>query len=540
MADKTVTVRPSGGDYTSLQAAITGEVSANANLVTMAGILYIRKQGTWSSASDTTTVTVDGFTTSAAYYVCIIDESTGAETIAVSSGNGLYLNDPYSRAYGVTSSAGYYGIYIGQTDCVLDSCLVRNSIRGIRTGPNTKVINTIVTDVGTRGIYAESNSGFVINNCVVTNSAGTGIDLRSYNGTLTNVYVGGCTGNDYTGTGTLTMTNCYSEDGTLSTPTAAYSTSTFTNITEGSEDFSLASGSALIGEGTDLSADAVYPFDYDFTGAERVTWDVSAYYFAVSSGITGAGGIASGAALGSPSISAGVTAAGIASGAAIGAPSLAASIAATGIASAAAVGAPSLAASIVAAGISSGAAVGSPAISAAISVQGIASAGAIGQPTVSAGISAEGIVSGEAVGQPTVGSTSGTITGAGGIASAAALGSPAIGAGIQAVGIASGAVVGTPSIAAQIMAESITSVEAVGSPALAAEIIAAGIPSAAAVGSPIVGEYTPTLPPSAYIIVLEAESRTVTIDAENRSIIIPAESRILAADAESRLVAVEA
>jgi hypothetical protein len=53
MADKTVTVRPTSGDYSSLQAAITGEVSANANLTVsgMDGIFTIQIEGDWSAAS---------------------------------------------------------------------------------------------------------------------------------------------------------------------------------------------------------------------------------------------------------------------------------------------------------------------------------------------------------------------------------------------------------------------------------------------------------------------------------------------------------
>jgi hypothetical protein len=57
MANKTVTVGP-GKTYATLQAAITGEVSANANLVTMGGILNI----VLYAFKDTTAVNVTGFT----------------------------------------------------------------------------------------------------------------------------------------------------------------------------------------------------------------------------------------------------------------------------------------------------------------------------------------------------------------------------------------------------------------------------------------------------------------------------------------------
>ena len=52
MANKTVTVRPSGGTYTSLSAASTGDETANADLTAsgLNGILTISIEGTWSSA----------------------------------------------------------------------------------------------------------------------------------------------------------------------------------------------------------------------------------------------------------------------------------------------------------------------------------------------------------------------------------------------------------------------------------------------------------------------------------------------------------
>lgn len=150
---------------------------------------------------------------------------------------------------------------------------------------------------------------------------------------------------------------------------------------------------------------------------------------AAPSGITGAGGIASAAAVGAPSIGAGITAAGIPTAQAVGSPTVQASItSAGGIASAAAVGAPSIGAGITAAGIPSAAAVGQPSIGASIAgAGGIASAEAVGQPIVGGVdgiVGAGGIPSAVAVGQPAVGAS---IIGAGGIPSAAAVGLPIVG-----------------------------------------------------------------------------------------------------------------
>jgi hypothetical protein len=141
------------------------------------------------------------------------------------------------------------------------------------------------------------------------------------------------------------------------------------------------------------------------------------------SGITGAGQIASGEAVGSPAIGAGVAPAGVASSASVGTPKVGADIAAAGIATAQAFGSPVIGAGVVAAGIASAAAIGAPTLAAAIAVAGVPSAEAFGAPVVGgAGIFAAGIPS------------------------AAAFGSPAMAAAINAAGIASGEAVGAPSV----------------------------------------------------------------------------------------------
>jgi hypothetical protein len=51
----------------------------------------------------------------------------------------------------------------------------------------------------------------------------------------------------------------------------------FTNSGDGTEDIHIASNSGLIDIGTDLSADATFPFNYDGDGNTRTgTWDIGA------------------------------------------------------------------------------------------------------------------------------------------------------------------------------------------------------------------------------------------------------------------------
>jgi hypothetical protein len=80
MANKTVTVKPSGGTYTTLAGAIAGELTANADLTAMAGILTISIEGNWSGTPDTARVDTAGFTTSASYYLLITTDSANKYT----------------------------------------------------------------------------------------------------------------------------------------------------------------------------------------------------------------------------------------------------------------------------------------------------------------------------------------------------------------------------------------------------------------------------------------------------------------------------
>jgi hypothetical protein len=184
----------------------------------------------------------------------------------------------------------------------------------------------------------------------------------------------------------------------------------------------------------------------------------------------------------------------------------------TGVASPAAVGSPTVAAgaSLVSpAGLASAAAVGAPTITVGavlVSPAGIASAAAIGSPTVAVGAPGAsslfpvGVASVAAVGSPTVLVATVFVSPAG-IGSVAAVGSPTVtvaAPGVVAIfpaGIASPAAVGSPTVLAgtvAIVAASVDSVAAVGSPSVLAlspvssTILATSVGSAAAIGSPVV------------------------------------------------------
>lgn len=154
---------------------------------------------------------------------------------------------------------------------VVDSCLFADSPEnGVHTGGGTIVArNTAVVGPTFHGFLSESNNGTGVMtciNCTAVAAENSCFGFLGNIGSAINCYSGGNTGDDWNTTGT--RTNCFSEDGTQTTSTAPYSTSTFTSTTAGSENLKLASGSGLIGVGVGPSANGSVPTD-DFEGTTR-------------------------------------------------------------------------------------------------------------------------------------------------------------------------------------------------------------------------------------------------------------------------------
>jgi hypothetical protein len=310
VANKTVTVRPSGGTYTTLAAAIAGELTANANLTAagMNGILTIQIEGDWSGGPDTTAVDISGFTVDSTHYLKVITDSAN-KAGAVWSDSKYRLNvsagwtfafrcqNDYTQIIGIqcrnTHANAAYGMVQQNQYVVFDGCLVYNiavSNGAILGFTNALVRNCIVSKITGVGILAGGVSSNSLYNNTVTNCSGVGIQCSAISTAIKNCYSGGNTGADYAGS-SITWTTSYSEDDTGTTDVVAYSTDTFTNVTSGSENLSLVAGSGLIGVGTDLRADAVWPFNYDIMGTTRgTTWDVGAFeYVATSNDCVGSG-----------------------------------------------------------------------------------------------------------------------------------------------------------------------------------------------------------------------------------------------------------
>jgi hypothetical protein len=302
-ANKTVTVKPSGGTYTTLAAAIAGELVANADLVTMAGILNIEIDGTWSSA-DTAAVLVDGFTTSAAYYVNIYTTAAcrhagvySTSKYRIEPGTGEYYaiqsQDDYVRITGIQAKCNpQYGagrsisIY-GPSNNTIDTCIVSvgalqyaGSVGIGAYGAGTTARNCVIYACPGNGITIDAGGAVEIDNCTIGGNGTYGIARDAGTATVKNTYSGGNGTSDYNGT--ITFTTCASSDATVRagvTASVAYSVSAgayLTNITGGTEDFHIGASSALKNVGTDLSGSFTTDIDGQTRPTGANTWDIGA------------------------------------------------------------------------------------------------------------------------------------------------------------------------------------------------------------------------------------------------------------------------
>lgn len=304
----------SGGDGTTnatsgAQAAYASlnawEAAEQTNLVSDGDIHEVRCEGTGDTGAG---VSINGWTTGASNYIYIVAESanrhdgtwsTGKYYLeGASSATGrLNILEDYVRVEGLqirntsggagsTSSSRVTGTG-GTTDIRFNDCIIRDARYTVRveSGSDYYHWNNIVYG-GSVGAVVVTGGG--VNGKFYSDTLiGVTYGLYRTAGTVTakNCYAKGTTAYN----GTITKTTCASSDttGSAGLQSIAYSTSQFTNVTAGSEDLSLVSGSALIDVGTDTSGDAA-PLDFtdDIIGTARGgTWDVGAFEFVGAAGI---------------------------------------------------------------------------------------------------------------------------------------------------------------------------------------------------------------------------------------------------------------
>lgn len=298
---RTVTVKSSGGDYSSLSGAEAGE---QGDLVSLDRQLDIECY----AFDDTTACSISGWTTDPTRYIRVFcPPGEGHEGVWSTSkyrrrsstgfGGGLTIGEEYVRLEGLQCyqpSGTYTGLIVTSgmsvtSDVRIDRCLLNGngatlSVGAFNLGTGTiSVRNCVAYTNGGRAVNAMSSGGshaVHFENCTLIGST-YGIDRQGGTVTATNCYVHGGT-EAYNGAPTLTT--CAHSSATSfsgSTASVAYSTANFTNVTGGSEDLHLVTGSALIDAGTDLSGS----FTTDIDGATRSgTWDIGADEFAGGGG----------------------------------------------------------------------------------------------------------------------------------------------------------------------------------------------------------------------------------------------------------------
>ncbi len=285
---RTVTVKSSGGDYSSLSAAEAGE---QGDLVTLDRQLDIECY----SMTDTTVALFNGWTTDATRYIRIFTPTaerhsgvwtTGKYNLDTTSSNSLEFREDYWRIEGLqvrSSNASNIAVRTqataaaGSVDMQIESCIVRGSVV-IGSGAAT-IRNTICYESVGAGI---SGTSITADNC--TSIAATHAYSRSGGTwTLRNCYAHGGT-DGYTGT--ITRTTCAHSSATVfsgSTASVAHSTANFTNVTGGSEDYHLVAGaSSLIDTGTDLSG--TFTNDIDGAGTRTGAFDIGADEYVAPAG----------------------------------------------------------------------------------------------------------------------------------------------------------------------------------------------------------------------------------------------------------------
>lgn len=316
---ETHSVMPSGGDYTTLDAALDHVLATHHDLVTDDKIQAIKIDGTWSSA-DTAAATIGLLHTDATRYLYIYTTATarhagvwstskyilsvaGAHALTLGGAcdyfwiDGLQILKSAENAnYQACISFGTVGLAAGSwqriSNCILkgdnNNTYRSMGIYGEAANQNFQIWNTIEYGHGTtnnalncsvyigNGAATAYSSTFIGGNCGMYRGGGTM--------TAKNVYCSG-TSNAFNGVGaSFAMTNCASSDTTAEDTDAhdsvAHDTDTFVNVTYATADYHLAADglSPLQGHGVDTTGDSA-PFDFttDIDGQTRdATWDIGA------------------------------------------------------------------------------------------------------------------------------------------------------------------------------------------------------------------------------------------------------------------------
>lgn len=289
-----------GGDFTSLAA---WEAATQAN-ISAANRIEVAELGDGNADS----FVLDGWTTDSDSYVEIrakaaarhsgvFSSSSGARVIG--STGGSEIREAHTRLKDIILSAPAAAnvLQIVQNDgligILVDSCVFDGGLAGVvctdgnSASPN-EIRNCIIHGASGAGVHAQATGHVTVRNCTIAVD-GTGIALQlTSGGSLTeqNNYLHANTaGNTYGGTGELSISkgaNTATSDTealTASLRSVAYSTANFQNVTNGSENLHIQTGTKLAEAAQKLASE----FTNDIDGAgtrpdasDSVGWDIGA------------------------------------------------------------------------------------------------------------------------------------------------------------------------------------------------------------------------------------------------------------------------
>ena len=266
------------------------------------------------STADSSSHTIDGWTTTAANYILIRTTQANRHNgrwdttkyrLTSSAVEGGWVFEDYVRFEGIQfqgTASGQWNkeglCFAGNGDCRADACVAYacgDSSYGFRiyggTARFTNCISYGNTSNGWRMQDPGSGCNVTFYNCLAAANSGNGFLFSSGTSTARNCYAGGNSSADWSAAPSTSSNNA-SEDGTHGT-TIAYSTSSgayFTNVTGGSENFEIGASSSFVDAGYDLSG----TFTTDIIGNSRgATFDIGPFEYQASGG----GGIAGSSAL---------------------------------------------------------------------------------------------------------------------------------------------------------------------------------------------------------------------------------------------------
>jgi hypothetical protein len=298
----TRTIKPSGGDYTSLSAWEAGE---QQDLVANNKSATAEISGDWSGGPDTTNLSVDGWTVDSIHTITIRTDAANRasatwdatkyrlENTTSSTTSFFMIKVPFTHIVGLQvffnrSNGSDRTIYVllGADNVSIDGCFVRGSGESLVYDHSgcVRVINSVLSATNSaRAIYwncwaGASKVGLAYNCTAYNPSASSSPLFQRYGNTTVTVKNVTATGGSLSFSGVF---NAASDYNTSSDATAVGANSqtgvTPAFVDAAGLDFHLASGDTIArGNGTDLSSDATYPFSDDIDGDTRSAWDIGA------------------------------------------------------------------------------------------------------------------------------------------------------------------------------------------------------------------------------------------------------------------------